>query len=104
MGDPGDDLTELVDTAAQAYWDMTPQKALTKQEWKDVPAIIKMDVREAMLPIVAAVTEHLAAKKMFQNLEVIGDAVAVPDEGCGDYPAPCNCDDPFTHDGNGLMA
>lgn len=24
--------------------------------------------------------------------------VPVPDEWCGDYPAPCNCDDPVTHD------
>lgn len=22
-----------------------------------------------------------------------------PDEACGDYPAPCNCDDPKTHNG-----
>lgn len=22
----------------------------------------------------------------------------VADENCGDYPAPCNCDDPVTHD------
>lgn len=21
------------------------------------------------------------------------------DKACGDYPAPCNCDDPETHDG-----
>jgi len=23
---------------------------------------------------------------------------SVPKEWCGDYPAPCNCDDPVTHD------
>lgn len=25
------------------------------------------------------------------------DFAAISDQQCGDYPAPCNCDDPITH-------
>ena len=99
MGDLEYDISELVDTAAQAYWEDSPQRAMSGLDWDQLSSVVKLNVREQVLPIVTAVVEALAAKKMFQNLEVIHDAVQVPDEECGDYPAPCNCDDSFTHGG-----
>lgn len=34
--------------------------------------------------------------------EALGYAADKSSEhSCGDYPAPCNCDDPLTHDGHG---
>jgi hypothetical protein len=102
MGDtPKRDVTELVDVAARTFWDQSPQKAVSKQEFDHLPPLVKLDLREAMLPIVQAVMEKADGKSIFEiDPTIINDAVPVPDEQCGDYPAPCNCDDPFTHGGH----
>lgn len=35
-----------------------------------------------------------------RKLNALANAEADPDAICGDYPAPCNCDDPETHNGH----
>jgi hypothetical protein len=43
-----------------------------------------------------------AMRALYSALEQISQDkdVRVPDELCGDYPAPCNCNDVITHSGH----
>lgn len=94
---PKRDVTELVDVAARAFFDQSDPQV----KWAELPALAQLDWREAMLPVVMALLEHIDGKPIFEiDPTIINDAVPVPDEQCGDYPAPCNCDDPFTHGGH----
>lgn len=114
---PKRDVTELVDVAARAVheeqkikWAVhnataAPRDQIRIVEFDDLPPLVKLDLREAMLPIVQAVMEKVDGKPLYEiDPTIINDAVPVPDEQCGDYPAPCNCDDPFTHNGHGGTA
>lgn len=110
---PQRDVTELVDVAARAMWNEHKAYQTARQlevpekdrirlgEWDDLPPIVKLDWRDNALPVVMALLEHIDGKPIFEiDPTIINDAVPVPDEQCGDYPAPCNCDDPFTHGGH----
>jgi hypothetical protein len=97
---PQRDVTELVDVAALAWFKEHPYTTTNQVTWEDLPPLVKLDIREQMLPVVTALIEKIDGKPIFEiDPTIINDAMPVPDEQCGDYPAPCNCDDPFTHGG-----
>lgn len=78
-----DDNEELIEEARRAYLD-----AWAATNLEDVP------------PVTRSRNGIIAALAVFEKARTPTDDKREVDALCGDWPAPCNCDDPETHDGS----
>lgn len=79
---------------------------IAKEAWEDARAGA---VEAIKAHLTDRYVDHDAEEIAWNVLDIIADmwdeqeaadrAETTTDEACGDYPAPCNCDDPATHDG-----